>query len=112
MTFETELRKFYEELLDRKLRFSQNVELLHACLGLSGEAGEVIDIIKKHLAYGKELDNERLVLELGDCLHYLCRIIDLSGFTLQEVMDGNIKKLNKRFPNGYTNKDAINQTEK
>ena len=116
MSFQEELRKFYkmddEDKASRAERFVNNIELLHACLGLSGETGEVVDIIKKHVAYGKDIDKQELLLELGDTLHYLSRIVDLCGFTLDEVMQGNIDKLNKRYPNGYNNLNAINQIEK
>jgi NTP pyrophosphatase (non-canonical NTP hydrolase) len=111
-SFQEEIRDFYVDLPDRQERFKNNTELLHACLGLSGETGEVIDIIKKHLAYGKTLDMDKLEEELGDVIHYLSRVADLTGLTLQDMMDNNLKKLKKRYPSGYTNQDAINQTER
>lgn len=111
MKFQEIIRKFYATNKDRKERFKYNTELIHACLGLSGETGEVIDIIKKHVAYGKHIDIEQLKQELGDCLHYLARIIDIAGFDMAEIEKINIEKLNKRYPKGYTNKDAIRKTE-
>ena len=116
MCFELELRKFYkmnyEELQQRTQRFIDNVELTHALLGLTGEVGEVTDIIKKYLAYGKAVDRTKLLEELGDVMHYLCRVIDLTGFSAYDVEANNLAKLNKRFANGYTNKDAIAQSER
>ena len=43
-------------------------DLMHAALGLSGEAGEFADAIKKHLVYGRELDRENAIEELGETL--------------------------------------------
>ncbi len=92
--------------------FRDNTELIHAALGLAGESGEVVDIIKKHVAYDRNLDIKALFLELGDVFHYLCRIMELTGLNLDEVRDGNMEKLKKRFPNGYNNHDAIQQKDK
>ena len=105
------INKLYPEMSDRTARFAENAELTHALLGLSGETGEVVDLIKKHLAYGKDLDKAKLTLELGDLFHYFCRVVFLSGLSLDDVITGNYLKLQKRFPNGFTNKDAIEQTE-
>lgn len=71
-------------------------------LGLCGEAGEVADIIKKHLAGAKELDKEHLKEELGDVLWYLAEACDCFGFELEDVAKANIKKLAKRHPNGFS----------
>ena len=88
-----------------------NTELAHAALGLAGETGEVVDIIKKHLMYGKDLDKQKLIEEMGDLFHYFARLMHLNDVTLSEVMESNTTKLKKRFPAGYTNEDAINKTE-
>ncbi len=80
-------------------------ERLGLCgLGLSGELGEVTDMLKKFLYHrnGKPLDRDKLKDELGDVLWYfsvLCSTLDL---TFEEVMDANITKLEKRHENGFT----------
>ena len=71
-------------------------------LGLCGEAGEVADIIKKHLAGAKEIDTAHLKEELGDVLWYLAEACDCFGFTLEDVARANIEKLSKRHLNGFS----------
>jgi NTP pyrophosphatase (non-canonical NTP hydrolase) len=105
------INTLYPPSQERKDRFAEEYELTHAMLGLAGETGEVIDLIKKNLAYGKELDKEKLTLEMGDLFHYFMRIACLTGLSLDDIIEGNLKKLSARFPNGYTNTDAINKTE-
>lgn len=71
-------------------------------LGLAGEAGEVADIIKKHLAGAKPFDPAHLKEELGDVLWYIAEACDCFGFSMQEVAQANIEKLKKRHPNGFS----------
>lgn len=71
-------------------------------LGLAGEAGEVADIIKKHLAGAKEVDLTHLKEELGDVLWYIAEACDCFNFTLEDVAKFNIEKLKKRHPNGFS----------
>lgn len=71
-------------------------------LGLAGEAGEVADIIKKHLAGAKQLDENHLVEELGDILWYLAEASECFNVSLEEIAKKNIEKLAKRHPNGFS----------
>jgi NTP pyrophosphatase (non-canonical NTP hydrolase) len=84
------------------------VDLLHAALGLAGEAGEVVEHVKKAMYYGKPLDEAKLKEEAGDLLWYiaapLCRAL---GCTLDELASANVAKLRKRYPEKYTDLDAI-----
>jgi NTP pyrophosphatase (non-canonical NTP hydrolase) len=72
-------------------------------LGLSGEVGEINDILKKWLYHkrGKSLDTEKLKDEIGDVLWYLSILAFEIGFTLEEIMEHNIAKLEKRHGNGF-----------
>lgn len=70
-------------------------------LGLTGEAGEVADILKKHLRDGKPIDRLHLIEELGDCLFYIARILDVFGASMEEAMEMNQRKLNVRYPSGF-----------
>lgn len=70
-------------------------------LGVTGEAGEVADIIKKHLYHGKPLDKVHLVEEMGDVLYYIQALCNMYGVSLEYVMTKNSDKLKKRFPNGF-----------
>lgn len=71
-------------------------------LGLGGEAGEAIDLIKKHLFHGQPLDVEKLRKELGDVLWYVSAIATGAGLTLEEVAEANVEKLRKRYPEGFS----------
>ena len=73
-----------------------------AALGLAGEAGEYIELIKKHLFHGKDLDREKAVKELGDVLWYVMFAADSIGSSLDEVARVNDAKLRERYPNGFS----------
>ena len=82
------------------------------CMGLAGEIGEVIDIMKKHIYQGKELDITDVIEEVGDVLWYIANFCNINNITMDECMESNIKKLRKRFPNGFTTKDANERKDK
>jgi NTP pyrophosphatase (non-canonical NTP hydrolase) len=73
-----------------------------AALGLAGESGEVVDVIKKHVHHGKPLDRAKLVDELGDVLWYLAYLASIEGIDLAEVATANSRKSRARFPNGFS----------
>jgi NTP pyrophosphatase (non-canonical NTP hydrolase) len=73
-----------------------------AGLGIAGEAGEVADLLKKHLGHGHELDREKLKKELGDVLWYTARIAMHFGFGLEDVARANVAKLRQRYPAGFS----------
>lgn len=83
-------------------------DLVHASMGLSGEAGEALDIIKKTIYYGRELDRDHLLEELGDIMHYLTAAAVSQGWTLLDLQTANKTKLDKRFPNGKFSSAAAN----
>jgi NTP pyrophosphatase (non-canonical NTP hydrolase) len=92
---------------------SQSVEgLAHAALGIAGEAGEIVDAVKKTWIYDKALDLENVKEEAGDLLFYLVAIGKLCGFSLEDAMRYNMAKLAKRYPSGYTNEAAIARADK
>ena len=75
--------------------------LINGVMGLCGEAGEAIDIVKKHLAQGHELDREHLIKEIGDVAWYLAELATVLDISLEEVLQRNIDKLKKRYPEGF-----------
>lgn len=75
--------------------------MLNAALGLTGEAGEVSDHVKKLLFHAQEIDMGKFILELGDTLFYLVVAAHCVGATLQDVIDGNVQKLEARYPDGF-----------
>ena len=85
--------------------------LINGVMGLCGEAGEAIDIVKKHLAQGHELDREALIKELGDVAWYLAETAHALGVPLEEVCSRNIEKLRRRFPEGFSEGKSIHRAE-
>ena len=75
--------------------------LINSVMGLCGESGEAIDIVKKWLAQGHELDKARLAKELGDVAWYLAEAATSLDIPLEEILQGNLEKLKKRYPEGF-----------
>lgn len=99
--------KLIKKFEDRRL------ELCHAAMGVSGEAGELLDAIKKHAIYGKTADWDNIVEELGDLEFFMENIRTLYGVTRQETLDANAEKLTSRYVGlAYTDAAAINRTDK
>lgn len=71
-------------------------------LGLAGESGEVIDLVKKWLYQGHDLDKGDLLHEIGDVLWYLALTCNAFGYTLEDAMTANITKLHQRYPDGFS----------
>lgn len=86
--------------------------LINSVMGLCGESGEAIDIVKKWFAHGHELDKDHLKKELGDIAWYLAEASTALGITLEEVLEGNIDKLKKRYPEGFETKRSIDRAER
>lgn len=84
-------------------------ELANYGLGITGEAGEVADLIKKGVFHGHELDREELKKELGDVMWYVANVARLAGFSLSEIAASNVMKLQKRYPEGFSEQDSINR---
>ncbi len=85
--------------------------LINGVMGLCGESGEAIDIVKKWLAQGHELDKEKLTKELGDICWYLAETATALGLDLEDIMAANIEKLKKRYPQGFESARSINRAE-
>ena len=91
-----------------------NVEckLLSNCgLGLTGEAGEVADEIKKFLFHGHPLNTEKVVKELGDVMWYIALTCDVLHLSLDDVMRLNVEKLLKRYPDGFDSDKSLHRME-
>jgi NTP pyrophosphatase (non-canonical NTP hydrolase) len=104
-TYQTKTR------LTRNENLTFDEKLSNYALGISGEAGEVADYIKKHLYQGHDLDKNYVKKELGDILWYVTSLTDILGLTLDEIMECNIDKLLKRYKNGFTVEESINRKE-
>lgn len=99
----------YQKLAARTLIDQPDFEISPAqvmiswnALGLAGEAGEVVDLIKKGIYHQRGIDRNEVKKELGDVLWYLSALCKQFDFTLEEVMEHNINKLKARFPEGYS----------
>ena len=87
--------------------------LNHAVLGVAGEAGELVDAIKKHTIYGKPLDRANIIEELGDLRFYIQAMQNVLGITESEVLQANADKLSKRYRGlKYSDKAAIERADK
>lgn len=88
-------------------QLSQQDVLINAVMGLCGESGEAIDIVKKHLHQGHDLDREALVKELGDIAWYLAEAATALDMDLEEILAANIEKLRRRYPEGFSVQDSL-----
>ena len=85
--------------------------LINGVMGLCGESGETIDIVKKWLAQGHELDREHLAKELGDIACYLSETATALDLSLEDIFEATIQKLRQRFPDGFDTARSVNRTE-
>ncbi len=101
----------YQKATERTAGKFEHKEDAMACwaMGLSGEAGEATDDIKKVLFHGHNLDRQRVCKELGDVLWYLARLAATAGLQLSEVAEHNLAKLNSRYPDGFSHERSINR---
>lgn len=89
----------------------ENLRLLHVGKGLATEAGEFIDMLKKHIFYGKELDKVNLIEELGDLYWYINVAQDVLGVTTEDVQERNNAKLMKRYKGKCFTEEAANNRD-
>lgn len=75
--------------------------VLNAALGLSGEVGELNDILKKWIFHEKQLDIDHAKKEAGDICWYLAMLCESFGWNFDEIMQINIDKLKARYPEGF-----------
>ena len=85
--------------------------LINGVMGLCGESGEAIDIVKKWLAQGHDLDREKLARELGDVAWYLAEAATALDMDLETILQGNLDKLAKRYPEGFQTQRSLNRAE-
>jgi NTP pyrophosphatase (non-canonical NTP hydrolase) len=81
--------------------------LTNFAMGLAGEAGETVDIVKKHVFHGHELDKAKASKEIGDVLYYAAALATTLDLDLDVIALENVEKLRKRYPNGFNSADSI-----
>ncbi len=82
---------------------------LHSAMGICTEAGELMDALKKFIFYGKDLDVVNVKEELGDLNWYIALMCDNLNISLEDIWETNIEKLAARYPDKFTEKDALNR---
>lgn len=98
------LRTLNQELTPRE-------QIINMALGLTGESGEVADLVKKAYFQGHSLDKEKLINELGDICWYLTNMCNCIGVELEDVFQLNIDKLNKRYKEGFSSTESIKRVD-
>ncbi|MGM9548705.1 MAG: nucleoside triphosphate pyrophosphohydrolase family protein [Faecousia sp.] len=101
----------YQRLAMKTLNpdLSRQDVLINGVMGLCGESGEVIDIVKRWLAQGHELDKAELAKELGDVAWYLAETAYALELPLEDIFRGNIEKLAKRYPEGFSTDRSLHR---
>lgn len=108
MDFET----FRQDVL-RTLRpeMGERDRLLIGALGLCGEAGEVVENLKKALFHDHPMDTVALRNELGDVLWYWVLLCDTLGLSLDDVIDANVQKRRRRYPDGFSAERSLHRDD-
>jgi NTP pyrophosphatase (non-canonical NTP hydrolase) len=85
---------------------------LHMAIGISGEAGELLDAVKKATIYRKPLDIANIVEECGDLLFYIAGMLDSIGVDIESAIAANTSKLSIRYGKAYSDESAIARLDK
>lgn len=113
--------KYYDLFVARKVKPGGEIlleadpaklHLAHMAIGVSTEAGEILDCVKKNLCYNKPLDKVNLIEELGDMEFYLEALRQAIGVSREEILQANIEKLDKRYADRFTNAEAEARADK
>lgn len=84
-------------------------DIIHMLFGMITEVGELTDVFKKNMAYGKDIDWTNVSEELGDLIFYIASFCRITGIDLEEVISTNILKLESRYPEKFTKYHALNR---
>jgi NTP pyrophosphatase (non-canonical NTP hydrolase) len=88
---------------------SKILDELHMVLGMQTEAAEISDVFKKNIAYNKDIDYVNVKEEIGDLMWYVANICNINGWDLRDILATNIKKLEARYPEKFTNEKAVSR---
>lgn len=111
----------YEEFVESRVKPGKylleeaspnKMDAIHMALGVAGEAGELVDAIKKWTMYDKPLDVNNVVEELGDLEFYMAHIREIIGLTRREILLHNHAKLSKRYKTKFSNQEAHERNDK
>jgi NTP pyrophosphatase (non-canonical NTP hydrolase) len=82
---------------------------VHMLFGMMTEVGELVDVFKKNMAYGKEIDWFNVEEEIGDLMFYIASFCRMNDLDLQEIIETNIAKLETRYPEKFSKEKALNR---
>lgn len=99
----------YSVTIVDRVKYNATQRLLQGLMGLCGEAGEAIDILKKTMFQEHNLDSEHMARELGDVAWYLAVSADALGYSLEDIFRMNVEKLRKRYPDGFDSEKSVNR---
>ncbi len=105
MKIEDYLKASERTLIDK----GHDMNLLHAAMGISTESGELMDAFKRKIFYGKALDVVNVKEEIGDVMWYIAILLRELDLDFEDVLQVNIDKLKARFPDKFTEEDALNR---
>lgn len=104
---ELRYRKAIDRTMNEELTEKEKLSMLG--MGIAGEAGEIVDSLKKVVYHGHQVDREDLIKELGDLEWYVTHLKKHFGITGDIVRIRNIEKLQKRYKKGFSENDSINR---
>jgi NTP pyrophosphatase (non-canonical NTP hydrolase) len=108
--YDSEYARFVDRLFVNRSLGDEG--LVHSAIGIAGEAGEILDAIKKIWVYNAAIDRENLIEELGDLEFYMQALRTRIGVSRTEVINANVSKLQRRYPKGYTDRAARERLDK
>lgn len=103
----TQLNAYQKAALRTAKMLDADGNLDHGALGIASESGEYVSIIKAYLIYGKPMERDRAIRELGDLMWYIALSAEALGTNLSEIASININKLRERYPEKYSDELAI-----
>lgn len=92
--------RFVEQGFNENKTDDFRLDILHCAVGMAGESGEVLEIIKKHVYHSKPMDTADMLSECGDKMWYFFNFLRLLNLSFADVLKANVVKLNERYPNG------------
>lgn len=100
----------YQNLAQRTSNTNNNIDkIFNGVMGLNGESGECIDVVKKWEFQGHNLDIDNFSEELGDVLWYIAESATGAGLSMEDIAVNNIEKLKKRYPEGFSAEKSMNR---
>ena len=88
---------------------NKNLDNFHMIMGMATEVGELVDVFKKYMAYGKDIDWVNVKEEIGDLMFYIASFCRINNLSLDEIIYTNVAKLETRYPEKFTQEKALNR---